>query len=203
MCITLKIMISGKGLYLSKFKKYSLTILFLLCIVHSALSQRNKEEPPPLRERLFFGGSFGLQFGTITDIEFSPVAGFWLLPRLAFAAGPNFRYYKFLDSKTNIYGGKGYLQLVVVQNISNILPIGGNIGIFLHLENEFLSLESSFWKNPPYVSERFYVNTVLTGPGISQQIGRRSSMNFAVLWALNDSRYSVYSNPEIRIIFHF
>ncbi len=193
----------SKAYNISYIKKDILIILLLFCFIPAIFGQRTREEPPPIRERLFFGGSFGLQFGTITDIEVSPVAGFWLLPRLAIATGPNFRYYKFLDDETNIYGGKGYLQFVIVQNISNIIPIGGNIGIFLHLENELLSLESSFWKNPPYVSERFYINTVLVGPGISQQIGRRSSMNFAVLWALNDAKYSVYSNPEIRIMFHF
>ena len=193
----------SKAFNISYIKKHILIILLLFCLIPAIFGQRMREESPPIRERLFFGGSFGLQFGTITDIEVSPVAGFWLLPRLAIATGPNFRYYKFLDEETNIYGGKGYLQFVIVQNISNIIPIGGNIGIFLHLENELLSLESSFWKNPPYVSERFYINTVLAGPGISQQIGRRSSMNFAVLWALNDAKYSVYSNPEIRIMFHF
>ena len=193
----------SKAFNISHIKKFILISLLLFCLIPVIFGQRTREEPPPIRERLFFGGSFGLQFGTITDIEVAPVAGFWLLPRLAIATGPNFRYYKFLDDETNIYGGKGYLQFVIVQNISNIIPIGGNIGIFLHLENELLSLESSFWKNPPYVSERFYINTILAGPGISQQIGRRSSMNFAVLWALNDAKYSVYSNPEIRIMFHF
>ena len=192
-----------KAFNISHLKKYILIALLIFCITPAIFGQRTREEPPPIRERLFFGGSFGLQFGTLTDIEVSPVAGFWLLPRLAIATGPNFRYYKFRDDETNIYGGKGYLQFVIVQNISNIIPIGGNIGIFLHVENEFLSLESSFWKIPPYVSERFYINTVLAGPGISQQIGRRSSMNFAVLWALNDAKYSVYSNPEMRIMFHF
>lgn len=193
----------SKAINFSYKKKQILIILLLFGLIPEIFGQSTREESPPIRERLFFGGSFGLQFGTITDIEVSPVAGFWLLPRLSIATGPNFRYYKFLDDETNIYGGKGYLQFVIVQNISNIIPIVGNIGIFLHLENELLSLESSFWKNPPYVSERFYINTVLAGPGISQQIGRRSSMNFAVLWALNDAKYSVYSNPEIRIMFHF
>jgi hypothetical protein len=186
-----------------RYIKNAILMIILLSSVLTTYGQRRREEPPPVKERLFFGGSLGLQFGTITDIELSPVVGLWVLPRLAVAAGPNFRYYKFRDLKTNIYGGKAYMQFVVVQNFSNIFPIGGNIGLFLHLENELLSLESSFWKNPPYTSERFYVNTVLAGPGISQQMGRRSSMNFAVLWALNDTEYGIYTNPELRIIFHF
>ncbi len=80
--------------------------------------------------------------------------------------------------------------------------MGSNTGIFLHIEDEILSLESSFWKDP-LANGRFYLNTILAGAGISQQIGRRASLNFIVLWALNDSQYSVYSNPEIRVSFIF
>jgi hypothetical protein len=184
-------------------RKLLFIILFLLTATSFISGQKSREEPPPIKERLFLGGSFGLQFGTITDIQVSPVIGFWVLPRLAVAVGPDYRFYKFQNDHTNIYGGKGYLQFVVIKDISSFLPIGAHTGIFLHLEDELLSLQSSFWKNPPITSERFYINTVLTGPGISQQIGRRSSLNFMVLWALNDSGYDIYSNPEIRISFSF
>jgi hypothetical protein len=185
----------------------SLRTIFTVLIIFSFFSeisaQTIKDEAPPLRERLFYGGNFGLQFGTITDIQVSPVIGLWVLPRLAVAVGPDYMFYKYLGEHTNIYGGKAYLQFVVVKDISSFLPFGANTGIFLHLENELLSLESSFWKDPPYSSRRFYLNTVLAGGGISQQIGKRSSMNIAVLWALNDSPYAIYGNPEIRISFGF
>jgi hypothetical protein len=165
--------------------------------------QHAREKPPPLRERLFFGGNFGLQLGTITDIQISPVIGLWLLPRLNVAVGPNYRFVKYRTERTNIYGGKGYIQFVVIKDLNSFLPIGSNTGIFLHIEDEWLSLESAYWKNPPVFSERFNINTVLAGGGISQQMGRRSSMNIMVLWALNDSGYGVYSNPEIRVSFNF
>jgi len=180
-----------------------IALLFLFISSSSISAQITKEEKPPLMERLFFGGNFGLQFGTITDIQVSPVIGLWVLPRLAVAVGPDYRFYKYSSEKTNLYGGKVYSQFVVIKDIGSFLPIGANTGVFLHLEDELLSLESSFWKEPPYSSNRFYLNTVLAGGGISQQIGRRSSMNIMVLWALKDSQYSVYSNPEVRISFSF
>src|SRR5665811_1222309 len=65
--------------------------------------QKEKEESPPFKERLFYGGSFGLQFGTITDIQVSPVIGYWLLPRLNVAVGPDYRYYKDQFDRTTIY----------------------------------------------------------------------------------------------------
>jgi hypothetical protein len=178
-------------------------IVLLVLSFSETFAQKTREDTPPIKDRLFFGGNFGLQFGTITDIQISPVVGLWVLPRLAVAVGPDYRFYKFNSEKTNIFGGKGYVQFVVIKDISTFLPIGANTGIFLHLENELLSLESSFWKNPPTTSNRFFINTVLLGGGISQQIGKRSSMNIAVLWALNDSPYAIYGNPEVRISFSF
>jgi hypothetical protein len=184
-------------------RKIFLAILLIFLSFPVISGQKNKEETPPLKERLFFGGNFGLQFGTITDIQVSPIIGLWLLPRLAVAVGPDYRYYRDRYDRTNIYGGKGYLQFVVIKNINSVIPVGVNTGIFLQVENDFLSLESSFWKNPPVTSNRFIINTVLAGGGISQQIGMRSSLNIMVLWALNDSGYGIYGNPEIRFSFTF
>ena len=178
-----------------------LITFFSVQVLSAQRSRRN--EPPPLIDRLFFGGSFGLQFGSITDIQVSPVAGMWVLPRIAIAAGPTYRLYKDYFVKTDFYGGRAYLQFAIIQNLSSIIPIGSNTGIFLHAENELLSLKSTSWKNPPYTSDRFYVNTILAGAGLSQQIGRRSSINMMVLWALNESIYDIYSNPEIRVAFTF
>jgi hypothetical protein len=181
----------------------SIIPLFLLLSVSVISAQNRKFETPPLKERLFYGGSMGLQFGSITDIQISPIVGIWVLPRLAIAAGPNYRYYKNHFMSTDIYGGRTYMQLVVIQDISTFIPFGKGIGIFLHCENELLSLKSSSWKNPPYSSSRFYLNTLLAGAGLSQQMGRRSSLNIMVLWALNDSYYDIYGNPEIRFAFIF
>ena len=192
--------------YITRNIAASLMVLLLFISQSEAYAQeQNKpaEEKPPLKERLFFGGNFGLQFGTITDIQFSPVVGMWILPRLAVAAGPNFRFYKSPFDKTVIWGGKAYTEFIVVQDLNNVIPLGLHAGLFLHLEDEVLSLESSFFRTPPYESKRFVQNTILAGGGISQQIGRRSSINLTPLWALSDSEYGIYGNPEIRVSFNF
>ncbi len=66
-----------------------------------------------------------------------------------------------------------------------------------------LSLESSYFKDPPYTSKRFLLNTFLAGGGVRQQLGPRSSMNLTFLWALNDSGYGIYGSPEIKVSFMF
>lgn len=167
------------------------------------IEKRKSEEVPPLKERIFFGGSFGLQFGTFTDIQASPVIGLWVLPRIGVAVGPNFRYYKDPLDRTVIYGGRTYIQYLFLRDIGSIIPLNIHLGLFLHGEYEVLSLESSFFKYPPYESERFLSNTILAGGGINQPIGRRASVNIMFLWALNDEGYGLYSNPEIRVGFIF
>ena len=78
--------------------------LLLLAVCPALFAQNNKDDQfpydqksedsaPPFKERLFFGGNVGLMFGTFTDIQLSPVVGYWVLPRLAIAVGPTYRYY--------------------------------------------------------------------------------------------------------------
>jgi hypothetical protein len=178
-----------------------------ICIVITSMSvisgQNTKEQAPPIRERIFFGGSMGLQFGTVTDIQVMPMIGLWVLPRVAVAVGPNYRYYKDPYNQTALYGGNAYVQYALVRDIGSVVPLGIHIGIFLHLEDELLSLESAFWDPSNPAGGRFAVNTVLAGAGISQPLGSRSSINLMFLWALNDSGFGLYSNPEIRVSFSF
>ena len=176
----------------------------LMTILTSVLAgQELSQDTPALRDRLFFGGNFSLQFGTITNIEVSPVVGIWLLPKLAVAAGPSFSYYKIEQLKTETYGGRAYLQFVVFQDLDKFIPLGIHTSLFLHGEDEMLSLEPGTLPNTSDKTSRFLVNTVLAGGGISQQVGQKAAVNIMVLWTLNDSGYQLYSNPEIRIGFTF
>jgi hypothetical protein len=180
-----------------------LLILSVFVLTSAEVSaQVKKEAVPPLRERLFYGGNFGLQFGTITNIQVAPVIGLWVRPRIAVAVGPEYQYFKYKDPygdvyKSNSYGGKAYTEIVVIQNINKFLPLGANTGIFLHLEDELLNVD---WET---AGNRVAVNTIFGGVGLSQQIGRRSSVNIIFLWVLDDSGYAMYNNPDIRISFSF
>jgi hypothetical protein len=186
----------------SCIRNFLLISVLLISSLSVVSAQRPKQQVPPLRERLFFGGSLGLQIGTVTNIEVSPVIGLWVLPRVAIAAGPEYMYYKDPYYSTNIFGGKVYSELVLLQDLNNVIPVGIHMGLFLHAEFESLSLESDVW-NTAYTSDRFMLNTALAGGGISQQLGQRSSLNFVVLWVISGSDYGFYSNPEIRISFNF
>jgi hypothetical protein len=184
--------------------KSILMMLLIIFISSSIMSgQKTKEDIPPLSERLFYGGSFSLQLGSITNIEVAPIIGLWVLPRLAVAAGPSYRFYKDYDGKTDIYGGRTYVQFLIFRDMNKFIPLGSHTSLFLHCEDEILSLQAKYWQNVSYYPKRFAINTVLAGAGISEGIGARSSVNIMVLWTLNNPEYPIYSNPEIRIGFVF
>jgi hypothetical protein len=192
--------------YVSILKK--LLIICQLTFMFSNISgQVSTKEVPPLKDRLFYGGNFSLQLGTVTNIEVSPVIGIWVQPRIAVALGPDYNFYKDPYQKTSIYGGRAYVQFVVFRELNKFIPLGNGTGLFLHLEDEVLSLDSFSWKNIATSPKRFSINTVLAGAGLSQQIGRRAAVNFMVLWAIGESdpdmTSKIYSNPEIRIGFVF
>ncbi len=187
-------------------KKCLIIIAFLLMAIGAAgqeFGTRVPEQKPPVRQRLFFGGSFGLQFGTVTNIEVSPLVGIWLLPRVAIGAGPSFQFYDDPYGSTTIYGGRAMLQFNIIQDLNNLIPLGLNTGIFAHGEYEALSLEKAFFTTTPESSGRIYYGSFLIGGGISQPTGRRSSMNILFLWNLSENIYGLYDNPEIRIEFYF
>ncbi len=188
-----------------RYKIIRILYILILCCFTPALSGQQVsggKGAPPVRERIFFGGNFGLQIGTYTYIEASPMVGLWLLPRIAVAAGPSYKYIKDPFGDTDVWGGKSFLRMVVVNDISKLIPIGLQTSLYFHSEYEGLSYQSDFFING-HDSERLYIESLLAGVGISQKIGRRGAINFSVLWVLNESEYQIYDNPEFRIGFTF
>ncbi len=184
--------------------RYTVAIAIFLIIFSpvSAQFEDSDDYTPPLRERLFFGGNFGLQFGTYTYIDISPVIGLWVLPRLSVAVGPSYKFLKDPVGTTDVFGGKGFSRFVIIQDLNSIIPIGYRMSIYAHAEFESLSYRSEFFYTS-YERDRFVLNNVLGGVGISQYIGRRSSINMSILWVLNESDIKVYDSPEFRIGFTF
>ncbi len=168
------------------------------------------EDPPNLKDRLFFGGNFGLSFGSTTSIIVSPLAGVHITPRLSGGLGLRYEYYKsnypgYVPYDTHIFGGSVFSRFMVIQSIGEAIGLGGlNTGLFLQGEYEILSLESQYFDlSNPSPSGRFNLHSVLVGGGLYQPIGRRSGFLITVLWNLNESYNSIYANPIIRIGFTF
>lgn len=182
----------------------TILLLGLLFCTFSLSGQdvRKRGEAPPPRERIYMGGSFGLQLGTYTYIEVSPVIGYWILPRISVAAGPAYKYYKDPYGFSDVWGGKGYTRLVFINDLSNILPMGFGTSVYLHAEYEVLSFRSDYL-GISNGNQRILIDTGLAGAGISQPVGSRGRINFTVLFTVYDSGYQIYNNPEYRIEFSF
>jgi hypothetical protein len=137
-------------------------------------------------------------------IDVSSALGYYINDRLSVAGGFIYEYYKQSYSyaptyETSIYGPRAYTRFTVVKNLSNILPVQSNTEIFAHLEYESLSLENEYFGLYPDETSRFWYHTALVGGGISQNSSPRIKFNFTVLWDMDTSSRSPYSNPVIRV----
>lgn len=176
-----------------------LTFVFIITTSLSGLSQEKTEIT--WKDRLFFGGSLGLQIGTLTIIEVSPQVGYRLTSRLAVGLGIKYEFYK--DSrfsppiKTNIYGGSIFASYVLWKNF-----LSEGSSIMAHIEDEALSMENKYFK-VGNADGRFVLNSFLAGGGLRQRMGKRSYANIMILWNLNQTNLSPYQNPIFRISFQF
>ena len=193
-----------------RYLKYNLVIVIIFLITFSSsaglLFAQEEEDVRPI-DRFFFGGNFGMQFGTITNIEISPLVGYHITPRLSAGIGTKFEYFKdkglYYPFETTIFGGSVFSRFVIIQNLGEGLNLGINTGVFTQAEYELLSLEREYFEPYPTGTGRFLVHSVLIGGGIIQPIGRRSALLVSVLYNLNESARSPYSNPIFRIGFNF
>jgi len=173
----------------------SLTILSF----SQAFAQREiyPEDNPPLSERMYFGGNLSLQFGTITFIDVSPLAGVMITEKYSAGVGATYQYFndRFFNYNSNIYGGR-------IFNRYNVLP-----RIFAHAEYETLNLEvaNQLPNSNDIVLTRDWVPGFLVGAGYFSPFGNRGGMNFMLLYNLtHDNLRSPYREPYvIRVGFVF
>ncbi len=180
------------------YHKLTISLFLVLFVSLSAVSQDTTKIT--WRDRLFGGGAFGLQIGTITSIEVSPQVGYRLTSRLAGGMGIKYEFLK--DSrepfpyKTHIYGGSVFSSLVLWKDM-----LSEGTSLMAHIEDEVLSLDKKYFYDGS--SGRFALNSFLVGGGIRQRIGRRSYYNILILWNLNQTNLSPNQNPVFKLTFQF
>ena len=174
--------------------KYRITltiIVSLLLMNMNSIAQDNGKQTSNFTNRLFTGGSIGLQFGTQTMIEASPILGYKINKNFAAGIGVTYQYYRLNYYgnilKTSIYGGSVFTRYYFLENF------------FLHGEYEALNVETAFFDPGHFYhkEERYWVGSVLAGGGYRQFIGENSSFNIMILYNFNDTPYSPYTSPLI------
>lgn len=155
--------------------------------------ENKKEEKPSIKERIFFGGGFGLQFGTVTQVEVSPIIGYRLTKRLQTGIGLSYSYYN--DKRYtpafnfSTYSGSVFTRFFILDNV------------FAHAEIEAMNTEVF---NQNYDLERRWIDNYYLGGGFYQRFGPRSGVAITILYNLNyQNGITPSSNPVIRIGFNF
>ena len=160
-------------------------------------SGQEQSESTSLKDRFFFGGSLGLQFGSATYIDISPLVGYKITEKLHGGVGLTYIYYKVKDTyynyayETSIYGGRVFGRYYILDNL------------FAHTEFEILNMdvpaEIAGTNNFNYVREN--VTSLMVGGGYNQSIGANAALQLMILWNLTEEQYSPYLNPIFRIGF--
>jgi hypothetical protein len=85
---------------------------------------KNPYKGLPFKERIFFGGDFGLAFGDFTYIRLNPMLGYNVNRKLQVGAGPSYQYLSFrvvtpfnsFRRSMSIYGGTTFARLFILEN---------------------------------------------------------------------------------------
>jgi hypothetical protein len=185
-------------------KKILLYVSLFLIVSTNSYTQENKPTP---RERFFWGGNLWLQFGTFTYIEVAPEAGYRITPRFSAGLGLKYQFtkqsYYVSTSGSSIYGAKVFARYTLIKDFSEYFKAASKSGIFIHAEDELLNLEKgNFGYYDETASGRFFLNSVLLGPGLKQPLGDRAYAYFMVLWVLTETNRTPYESPTFRIGFN-
>lgn len=146
------------------------------------------KHPPKERflDKVFVGGNVGLQFGTVTFAEISPLVGYRINDQISAGVGITYQYYhykdKYYDLETNVYGGRLFGRYF----FTNFF--------FAHAEYEYLNLEAFDFQR-----RRVDVGSFLAGGGYIQRFGNNSGIVAMLLYNFTESAYTPYTNPIIRI----
>lgn len=169
-------------------KKHLIPLLFMVFSSFTSFSQEDSSNNKGFSwDKVVLGGNVGVSFGDYTFINLSPNLGYYLSENFIAGIGATYIYYDepFYGS-SNMYGGRIFSDYLFLENF------------ILHAEYEVLNLEifDRFG-----FSERINIGSLLVGGGIRSNLGGRSYASLMLLYNLNESVYSPYTNPIFRVGF--
>lgn len=191
-------------------------LLLLVNTVTNATAQvkTKTKEPDKFSDRIFFGGSIGLLFGTVTRVDILPQVGLWVLPQWSVGVGGRYTFRKgsygivgeqTKPIKSHIWGVSGFTQIMPVRDLDKTFGIGIKGGPIFQAEWEALYLDKSIGElGSTGDTGKGWVHLVLVGVGYHFPIGEKAGLNVLAMWNITDSKYSPYSsNPMLRISVNF
>jgi len=176
-------------MYMKKTIPLLLTLQLIFALKFTAQDSISRRNTPPKAfqwGKVFVGGNIGAQFGSITVVNVSPIIGYRITERLSAGFGLTYIYYNYkaYNFSSSIYGGNIFGRFYILENV------------FAHAEYELLNLDSY-----DFPGTRTNIENIYVGGGFRQAIGARSFFTIMALWNINESKYSPYGNPIIRMGF--
>lgn len=204
----------------------SLLLISITLTLSSALQAQDSipslstkpNRPDAFWRRIHVGGNLGFQFGSITGITISPEVSMRAIDQLYVGLRFIYQYYnyknyywdadaqQYLGYESSVYGGGIYLRYYLASLFDGFLA-----NIYGHVEYEYQTYSrpytyavgghiydpygNSFMPGRSIVE----VNSFFVGGGYRQPISNRVAMDFLLLFNLNDSYNSPYSNPIFRL----
>lgn len=171
-------------------------LLFFLVVFCLTLNLKSQNFANDYGEKLYIGGSFGLQFGSITNLSVDPHFGHYIFPKLSLGVGFKYQYYRekhsFLEYTINIYGGRLFARYEPFEKL------------FAQAEVEMLVYKTDMFSSVRNM-ETIWSDGLLVGVGYRESLSTSSSDNayIMLLYNLNHTIYTPYSNPVLRIGFEF
>lgn len=171
------------------------------------ISRANKAEPqkkkfvrPKFFDHTYVGGGLGLQFGSYTVLDLSPLVAYEVGKVFMFGVGATYLYarikYPNYIQQNNMYGGRVFVRLLPARNV-----FSNGDAFFIHGEFEVLNVESPN-QTSIVIPQRYNVPGYIAGAGYQQAIGRRAFTYLSLLWNFNantnPNRPYPYNNPLLR-----
>jgi hypothetical protein len=165
-----------------KAKKTGLLLILIVSIslgAHAQWGEEQMEEKPSFKDRMFFGGGFGLSFSSSYDyFSLSPIIGYKLGPKVATGLSIIYRYtnYKYVTPSVsmNDYGVSPFIRYQFYGPL------------FLHVEYEYLNYEYIAYTGE---TTRKNYTSLMAGGGFFQPIGRHAGLYISALYNFS------YKNP--------
>lgn len=185
-------------------KKTWIAFTLILCFAAAAFAQdtvtfqrsRSTTTEKPKNsfwQRTYVGGYFGLQFGTVTYLDVSPMVIFQAAPNFFTGVGGTYQYirnkYYDPDYSTSAYGANVMARYHVWKDL------------FLQAEYDPLYLSYYPGYNTTARKQFTWIHDFLVGVGYRQWLGQRAFMTIGLFYNLNETEFSPYDNPIFRFGF--
>ncbi len=176
---------------MKKLVVFSFLFIGLITFSSQTVSgQKYIDESSGFMDRLYFGGNFGLQFGSFTHIEASPIVGYMINDKLSVGVGVIYQYFRIRgnsqigDYETNIYGGKLFGRYNISQQLFGY--------------TEYENINRDFRPTLSSDLSRIWVPALFIGGGYFQPIGNNAGFTVMALYnLLHYPGRSPYNSPFV------